>query len=141
MQSATPSIQFHPSRRLLDSAAALRRTPYFSSEGADSPIEKQLIFYALAGVKPVSEVASFHAAWLSPEYAESRGDDQAGVAALLDSLGLHYDFRLQYDGIVAVSANAQSIAEHRRFTALVARLRTGPPADATAIRRPPSMPP
>jgi hypothetical protein len=76
--------------------------------GDDVPLsEKQLIFYVLAGIKPLSEVSSCHMEWLSPTYAESRGDDQAGVAAFLDSLGLRYAFRRPYDGNVTVSLQAE----------------------------------
>jgi hypothetical protein len=71
--------------------------------------EKQLIFYVLAGVKPASEVGSFHMEELSPAYAEARPDDQRDVAAFLESLGLHYAFKSSYDGMVTVSLSEGSI--------------------------------
>lgn len=94
---------------LANKAEQLLESPYFVVDNGASLYEKQLIFYVLAGIKPVSEVGSYHMEWLSPTYGESRGDDQAEVAAFLASLGLHYAFKLPYDGTVTVSLREELI--------------------------------
>jgi hypothetical protein len=86
---------------LAEQARLLKVSPFFTQDG--SLEEKQLIFYVLAGIKPLSEVGSVHMEWLSPDYAESRPDSQEDVATFLDKLGLHYAFRSPHDGTVTVS--------------------------------------
>lgn len=87
---------------LAEHAKQLLASPFFGGTDA-SLYEKQLIFYVLARIKPVSEVDSYHMEWLSPTYGESRSDDQADVAAFLESMKLHYAFKSPYDGTVTVS--------------------------------------
>jgi hypothetical protein len=94
---------------LVEKAKLLKASPYFAIEGDESLSEKQLIFYVLAGIKPVSEVGSCHTEWLSPIYGESRGDDQAGVAGFLKQLSLHFRFKSPYDGAAIVSLHEKLI--------------------------------
>lgn len=96
---------------LAKKAKLLLESSYLTGDGSLSA--KQLVFYTLAGIKPVSEVDSCHLVWLSPTYAESRNDSRAGVRSFLKSLGLQCAFKDPYDGTVMVSLQKELLQAMR----------------------------
>jgi hypothetical protein len=76
-------------------AQQLKTSPFFVGTSDSAPlVEKQAIFLALAGLKPVSGASSGH--WVPrPGGRRTAYDDPAAVGAFLDSLGLAY--RLRHD--------------------------------------------
>ena len=73
---------------LWQKAQVLKASPLFVGTTDSTPlVEKQAVFLALIGLKPVSEASSGH--WVPrPGGRRSVYDDPAAVGALLDSLGL-----------------------------------------------------
>ena len=92
----------HKDPSLAAKAKLLLESQYFLGDEL-SQQDKQLIFYVLAGIKPVSEVVSQHMEQVTPTRSEARPDDQAKVAKFLETLGLRYAFQEPYDGMVIVS--------------------------------------
>jgi hypothetical protein len=123
MPHHTPEHQSKLDPELLAKAELLKVSHYFAIEGDSSLVEKQFIFHVLAGIKPVSEVGSYHTEWLSSTEGEGRGDDLAGVEELLKSLGLRYAFKTPYDGEVAVSLSQDLIDKHQEMEQRIASFR------------------
>ena len=95
MQYAVEQSTQDPQRepQLWRKALQLKASPLFVSTTDTAPlVEKQAIFLALIGLKPVSEASSGH--WV-PTRGGRRSvyDAPAAVAAFLESLGLAYHMR------------------------------------------------
>lgn len=137
---ATPEVETTPA--LAEKARQLLASPLFVGTTDAVLVEKQHIFLALAGLKPVSAATSGH--WVDDAHGRhTEPDDPAAVVALLDSLGLAHSVSqdeyatdaivsLQRDLVAQYSAAADGSALGRLF---------GYPATAVeAFERNQSMP-
>jgi hypothetical protein len=90
-------------------------------DGTEAPENKQLVFYVLAGVKPLSEVLSLHMEELSDDNLQPVPDNQEKVMAFFKELGLTAEAR--DDGQYLVSLDKKYI------DAYLQALAQGRPAD------------
>lgn len=98
---------------LLSIAGTLKNSSCFTRVDDEAPLyEKQVIFLAAAGLKPVSEAASGH--WQAfPGGRKTVPDNEDDVKCLLNDIGLHY--RLSNDGHVIHAAVSLSDAALHAF--------------------------
>lgn len=96
-------------QELTQKAKLLHETSLLGN-GTDELVEKQLVFYVLAGIKPLSEVVSLHMEEVSEGNFESVPDDQAQVKSFLGKLGLCYE--AVDDGQYLVSLDKKYITEY-----------------------------
>lgn len=82
-------------KKLQRAAQKLKTTELFTGNSdADRLLHKQLLFLAVAGLKPVCQVASGHFEAVSPAQRTSVPDNPKQVARLLDELGLVYKIKV-----------------------------------------------
>jgi hypothetical protein len=101
--------------RLRQQAQLLKASPFFDAHSDAHPLqEKQAIFLALAGMKPVAEASSGH--WVATSHGRrSMFDDPKAVSAFLSSLGLAYRLRhdeFATDALVSLQPELLTAYEH-----------------------------
>lgn len=122
---------------LAEKARILLASQYFvGTQAAARLVEKQQLFLALAGLKPVAEATTGHLAPM-PGGWHTVYDDPAAVGAFLDSLGLQHRIRhdeVGTDALVSLDAvllEKYQQASQRDDAATIGEL-FGYPATATA---------
>ena len=120
---------------LEDKARILRECPYFSTGATNYPLtEKQVLFLALVGFKPVAEALSSHSVE-TRSGRKSVPDDPAQIRSTLEALGLSFRLAVEAHATIATVSLHKAVLdlfESSRNDPTVQGLLFGYPASAVA---------